>query len=64
MVRSVCFSSVLESSHNVNPIEITWRKNGTFSLFETSVNDNVTFAYIMTFHCTSVLLRVCSSSLI
>ena len=26
-----------------------------FSLFETSVNGNVTFAYIMTFHCTSVL---------
>ena len=31
-------------------------KNGTFSLFDTSVNGNVTtFAYIMTFHCTSVL---------
>ena len=24
-----------------------------FSLFETIVNGNVTFAYIMTFHCTS-----------
>ena len=29
-------------------------KNGTFSLFETSVNGNVTFAYIMTFHFHSV----------
>ena len=33
-------------------------KNGTFSLFETSVNGNVTFAYIMTFHCTSVLTNL------
>ena len=31
-------------------------KNGTFSLFETSVNGNVTFAYIMTFHFHSVIL--------
>ena len=31
-------------------------ENGTFVLFENSVNDNVTFAYIMTFHCTSVYL--------
>ena len=30
-------------------------KNETFSLFETSVNGSVTFAYIMVFHCTSVL---------
>ena len=30
-------------------------KNCTFSLFETSVNGNVTFAYIMTFHFHSVL---------
>ena len=29
-------------------------KNCTFSLFETSVNGNVTFAYIMTFHFHSV----------
>ena len=29
-------------------------KNGAFSLFETSVKETVTFAYIMTFHCTSV----------
>ena len=29
-------------------------KNYTFSLFETSVNGNVTFAYIMTFHFHSV----------
>ena len=29
-------------------------KSDAFSLFETSVNGNVTFAYIMTFHCTSV----------
>ena len=31
-------------------------ENGAFSLFETSVNGNVTFAYIMTFHST----RVCN----
>ena len=31
------------------------KKNCTFSLFETSVNGNVTFAYIMTFHFHSVL---------
>ena len=30
-------------------------KNGTFSLFETSVKETVTFAYIMTFHFHSVL---------
>ena len=30
-------------------------KNCTFSLFETSVNGNVTFAYIMTFHFHNVL---------
>ena len=30
-------------------------KNCTFSLFETSVDGNVTFAYIMTFHFHSVL---------
>ena len=30
-------------------------KNGMLSLFETSVNGTVTFAYIMMFHCTSVL---------
>ena len=29
-------------------------KNGTFSLFETSVKETVTFAYIMTFHFHSV----------
>ena len=29
-------------------------KNGAFSLFETSVNGNVTFTNIMTFLCTSV----------
>ena len=29
-------------------------KNGTFSLFDTSVNGNVTFAYIMTFYCKGV----------
>ena len=34
-------------------------KNGNFSLFETSVNGNVTFAYIMMFHCTSVWYIVC-----
>ena len=28
-------------------------KNGTFSLFETSVDGSITFAYIMTFHCNS-----------
>ena len=28
---------------------------GTFKLFETSVNGNVTFTYITTFHCTSLL---------
>ena len=33
-------------------------KNCTFSLFETSVNGNVTFAYIMTFHFHSVLLSL------
>ena len=32
-------------------------KDGTFSLFETSANGNVTFAYIMTFYCTSVYTR-------
>ena len=31
-------------------------KNCTFSLFETSVNGNVTFAYIMTFHFHSVYI--------
>ena len=30
-------------------------KNGTFSLFETSADDNVMFVYIMTFHCTKYL---------
>ena len=30
-------------------------KNSTFSLFETSANGNMPFAYIMTFQCTSVL---------
>ena len=29
-------------------------QNGTFSLFDTSVNGNLTFAYIMAFPCTSV----------
>ena len=33
-----------------------------FSLFETSVNGNVTFAYIM-FYCTSVLCASCSMPL-
>ena len=30
-------------------------ENGTFSLFNTSVNGKVTFAFIMTFHCTCIL---------
>ena len=29
-----------------------------FSLFDTSVNGNMRFAYIMTFHCTSILHSV------
>ena len=29
-------------------------RNGTFGLFDTSVNGNVMLAYIMTFHCTNV----------
>ena len=29
-------------------------KNDTFSLFDTSVSGNMTFEYVMTFHCTSV----------
>ena len=33
-------------------------KNGTFSLFDTNANGNVTCAYIMTFHYTSVLQKV------
>ena len=33
-------------------------KNGTFGLFETSVEETVTFAYIMTFHFHSVLLQL------
>ena len=33
-------------------------KNGTFSLFDTRVNGNVTFAYIMRFHCTSAFFIV------
>ena len=33
-------------------------KNGAFGLFETSVKETVTFAYIMTFHCTSVWLSI------
>ena len=33
-----------------SPVE----KNGMFSLFDTSVNGSVTFAYIITFHCTNV----------
>ena len=33
-------------------------KNCTFSLFETSVNGNVTFAYIMTFHFHSIFKRL------
>ena len=41
-------SARLNFSHNTE-------KNCTFSLFETSVNGNVTFAYIMTFHFHSVL---------
>ena len=55
-VNCGCFSeNSLESSYNFNPIKITCtEKNGSFSLFETNVNDNLTFAYIMTFHCTSV----------
>ena len=36
-------------------------KNCTFSLFETSVNGNVTFAYIMTFHFHSVLKMLVKS---
>ena len=34
-------------------------KNGTFRLFETSVKETVTFAYIMTFHFHSVLQGGC-----
>ena len=40
----------IKNSYNFNSIEITWRKNGMFSLFETSVNGKMTFAYIVTFH--------------
>ena len=39
------FKNTLESSNNINFIEITFRKNGTFNLFDTSVNGNVTFTY-------------------
>ena len=35
-------------------------KIGTFSLFETRVNGKVTYAYIMVFHYTSVLV-ICST---
>ena len=38
-------------------------KNWTFSLFETSVNGNVTFAYIMTFHFHSVFILPARSDL-
>ena len=48
------FKSTLENSYNFYPIEITWRKISTFSLFDTSDNGNVTFAYILPFHFTSV----------
>ena len=48
------FKNTLEKC-NFCPIEIERiEQNGTFNLFETSVNGNVTFAYSMTFHCTSV----------
>ena len=47
------FKNALGSSYNFNPIEITRRKS-MFGLFYISVNGNVTFAYIMTFHSTSV----------
>ena len=36
------FKYILKSSSNIFPIETTWRKKGMFSLFETSVNGNVT----------------------
>ena len=39
------FENALESSYSSNPIEIKWKKSDPF---------NVMFAYIMTFHCTSV----------
>ena len=44
------FKNAHESRYYFNPTEIMWSKNGTFSLVETSVNGNVTFAYIMTFY--------------
>ena len=48
-----CIWKQLQFQSHLNNVE----KNGTFSLFETSVNGNMTFAYIMTFHCTRVYLR-------
>ena len=44
----------LKTSHNFNPIEITWRKMVSSVCLTPVSNGNVTFAYIMTFHCTRV----------
>ena len=52
------FKNTFESSYNLLSHWNNVEKNGTFSLFETIVNGNVTFSYIMTFHCTSVYLYI------
>ena len=49
------FKYTCKSSSNFYTRWNNVKKNCAFSLFETSVNGNVTSACIMTFHCTSVL---------
>ena len=54
------FALFFDTSFQSAPLNFShWKnteKNGTFSLFETSVKETVTFAYIMTFHFHSVLV--------
>ena len=51
------FKNTLETSYKFCLIEITWRKMVKFNLFETSVNGNMTFAYIIMFHCIYICIR-------